>query len=266
MIAVALGLPGAYLPYPYGAGEAALARPQHRKMQMIETVSLFTRRAGLALGLSSLVGLAGCNDSNQNAKAPEKPANPAIEPTVNVAELMKPGDLRDEMLGKADAPVTIIEYASMTCGHCANFHNEGFPHLKEKYIDTGKVKYIFREFPLDPLAYAASLLARCAGEGKFYPMLELLFKQQRNWALTDKPEEALLATVRQAGFTQESFNACLQDQASYASLQKGRQRASEVFKVDSTPSFFINGRIERGAMSPQQIDKVLAPHLAAAGK
>ncbi|MCA0424118.1 MAG: DsbA family protein [Proteobacteria bacterium] len=236
---------------------------------MTMPLSLFSRRAGLVLGFGSLVGLAGCNDSDTTAKAPEKPAasaNPALEPTVNVAELMKPGDLKDEVLGKADAPVTIVEYASMTCGHCANFHTETFGHLKEKYIDTGKVRYIFREFPLDPLAFAAALLARCAGEGKFFPMIDLLFKQQRNWAYTEKPEEALLATVRQAGFTQESFNTCLQDQASYASLQKGRQRASEVFKVDSTPSFFINGRIERGAMSPAQLDKILAPHLAAATK
>ena len=224
-----------------------------------------TRRTGLFLGAGALLGLAGCNDSKAPPPA-AKTGNPATEPTVDVAELMKPGDLRDEALGKADAPVTIIEYASMTCGHCASFHNESMGHLKEKYIDTGKVRYIFREFPLDPVAYAASLLARCAGEGKFFPMLELLFKQQRVWAFSEKPEEALLATVRQAGFTQDSFNVCLQDQATYASLQKGRQRASEVFRVDSTPSFFINGRIERGAMSPQQIDKVLALFLETAAK
>lgn len=233
---------------------------------MTELLPLLTRRSGLLAGMGAALALAGCNDSSQSAKAPEKPANPAIEPTVNVAELMKPGDLRDESLGKADAPVTIIEYASMTCSHCATFHTESMGHLKEKYIDTGKVRYIFREFPLDPLAYAAALLARCAGEGKFFAMLDLLFKQQRAWAYTEKPEEALLAIVRQAGFTQDSFNTCLQDQASYASLQKGRQRASETFKVDSTPSFFINGRIERGAMTPAQIDKVLAPFLEAAGK
>jgi len=157
--------------------------------------------------------------------------------------------------------VTIVEYASMTCGHCATFHNETFPHVKEKYIETGKVRYIFREFPLDPVAYAAALLARCAGEGKFFPMLDLLFKQQRVWAFTEQPEAALLAAVRQAGFTQDSFNACLQDQATYANLQQQRQRASEVFKIQSTPSFFINGRIERGTMAPAQFDALLAPHL-----
>lgn len=238
---------------------------------MIDIRPLLTvsRRAGLLLGAGAVFALAGCNDSGTGKSAPPpeaKAGNPAIEPTVNLTELLKPGDLPDLALGKADAPVTVIEYASMTCSHCANFHNETMSHLKEKYVDTGKVRYIFREFPLDPVAYAAALLARCAGPDKFHAMLDLLFKQQRNWAFTDQPETALLATVRQAGFTAESFAACLQDQATYAGLQKGRQRASEVFHIDSTPTFFINGRIERGAMTPQQLDKALAPHLEAAGK
>ena len=230
---------------------------------------LITRRAGLVLGLAAPFALAGCNDSGSSkapAPQPQAAAAPGTEPTVSVTELMKEAGLKDQVLGKADAPVTIVEYASMTCSHCADFHNNSMGHLKEKYIDTGKVRYIFREFPLDPIAYAAALLARCAGEGKFYPMIDLLFKQQRAWAFTDKPDAALLAIVRQAGFTEDSFNACLQDQATYGALQGQRQRASQEFKVDSTPSFFINGRIERGAMSPQQIDKVLAPHLDAAAK
>jgi len=233
------------------------------------TAPVITRRLGLVLALGAPVALAGCNDSS-SSKAPAPPAatkaSPGTEATVDVAELMREGALKDQVLGKADAPVTIVEYASMTCSHCADFHNNGMQHLKTKYIDAGKVRYIFREFPLDPLAYAASMLGRCAGEGKFYPMLDLLFKQQRTWAFSDKPDAALLATVRQAGFTEDSFNACLQDQAAYGALQKQRERASQMFKVDSTPSFFINGRIERGAMSAEHIDRVLALHLDAAAK
>lgn len=221
-----------------------------------------TRRAALATASLSALFLTACNDSGSTkAPAPAGTAG-APEATVNVADLNKPGDLPDYPLGKADAPVTIIEYASMTCGHCAAFHNEGMPHLKAKYIDTGKVRYILREFPLDPVAYAAALLARCAGESRFHAVVDLLFKQQRTWAFSDKPEAALFETVKQAGFTQDAFNACLQDQAAYASLQKERQRGSQQFGIDSTPTFFINGRIQRGAMSPDQIDKALEPYLA----
>ena len=234
---------------------------------MLISTRFSRRNFGLAVAAPALLVLAGCNDSS-TSKAPTTPPAPAkatasTEATVNVAELNKPGDLPDVALGKADAPVTIVEYASMTCGHCATFHTEGMPHLKTKYIDTGKVRYILREFPLDPVAYAAALLARCAGEERFHAVVDLLFKQQRTWAFSDKPETTLFETVKQAGFTQEAFNACLQDQGAYAKLQKERQRASQQFGVDSTPTFFINGRIQRGAMTPEQIDKVLEPYLAA---
>ena len=97
-------------------------------------------------------------------------------------ELLKPGPLPDLIIGNADAPITVVEYASMTCGHCANFHTNVFPTLKEKYVDTGKVRFIMREFPLDNLAAAASMLARCAGEGKAFPLISALFAKQDDWA------------------------------------------------------------------------------------
>jgi len=223
---------------------------------------LLTRRASLLAGCAALATLAGCNDSGKPPEAPKPQAGkPGTEASVDVADLHKAGDLPDQILGKADAPVTIVEYASMTCGHCATFHTETMEHVKKTYVETGKVRFIFREFPLDPVAYAAALLARCAGGDKFFPMLELLFRQQRTWAFSDKPEEALLGLVRQAGFTQESFNACLQDQDAFAKLQKQRQRASASFHVDSTPTFFINGKIVRGAMTPTQFDAALKPFL-----
>ncbi|HRJ70041.1 MAG TPA: DsbA family protein [Beijerinckiaceae bacterium] len=225
-----------------------------------------SRSGALVAVLGALLAVSAC-DSGQQSKAPAPPtadaARKGAEPTVDVAELMKAGPLPEQVLGNSAAPVTIVEYASMTCVHCATFHNESFGHLKQQYIDTGKVKYIFREFPLDPLAYAGALLARCAGEGKYFPMLELLFKQQRNWAYAEQPEAALLQTVRQAGFTQESYTACLQDQATYDALKQIRQRAVEKFAVESTPTFFINGKIQRGAVSPQQLDKLIEPHLPA---
>ena len=176
---------------------------------------------------------------------------------------MKAGDLAEQSIGNTEAPITIVEYASMTCIHCATFHNETSGHLKEKYIDKGLVRLVFREFPLDPLAYAGALLARCAGEGKYFPMLDLMYKQQRVWASADQPEIALLGVVRQAGFTKDTFDACLQDQTIYDALKQVRQRAAENFGVNSTPTFFINGKIQRGAMTPKQLDTELAPFIAA---
>src|SRR5579875_2697932 len=160
------------------------------------------------------------------------------------SELMKPEALPDMSLGDAKAPVTIIEYASMTCPHCAHFQETTFPELKKRYIDTGKVRYIFREFPLDNLAAAAFMLARCAGEldsSKYYAMIDTLFAQQRTWAV-EKPIPPLMTIAKQAGFTEKSFNECLANQKLLSGIEDVRQRAIKEFQVDSTPTFFINGK------------------------
>jgi protein-disulfide isomerase len=181
--------------------------------------------------------------------------------TVSVEDLAAAGPLGDKILGSATAPVTIYEYASLTCPHCAAFHADGFKFLKEKYIDTGKVKYVLRDFPLDPLAAAGFMLAHCAGEGKYYPMVDLIFAQQRSLMQTEKPVDALLALSRQAGFTQESFQACLKNQSIYDGVNAVRQRGTEKFNVDSTPTFFINGRRYKGSLSPQELERILEPLL-----
>jgi protein-disulfide isomerase len=180
--------------------------------------------------------------------------------TPTVEELMRPGPLPEQVLGKADAPVTIVEYASMTCGHCASFHKTTYPELKKRYIDTGKVRFIFREFPLDPLAAGAFMLARCAGEGKFFPMVEMLFEQQNTWAIR-QPLPPLLALAKQAGFTEQSFNACLQDDKLLKQVEEIRDRGSKEYGVASTPTFFINGKKETGALTIEQFDKLLEPLL-----
>lgn len=162
---------------------------------------------------------------------------------VSVEELMKPGDLPDVALGPADAKVTVVEYASMTCGHCARFHTQVFPELKKKYIDTGKIRFIMREFPLDNLAAAASMLARCAGGDKAYPLVDTFFAKQADWAFKDgDPVPRLFEIAKQAGFTQESFDKCLTDQKLLDQVQAVRSRASEKFGVTSTPTFFVNGK------------------------
>ena len=129
-------------------------------------------------------------------------------------------------LGDEKAPVTIIEYASMTCPHCATFHDTTYPELKKRYIDTGKVRFIFREFPLDQLAPAAFMLARCAGPDKYFPMIETLFQQQKEWVV-QKPLPPLLAIAKQAGFSEQSFNECLKNQKLLDGIEDVRQRAIE---------------------------------------
>ena len=188
------------------------------------------------------------------------PAALAQAAAPSTAELLETGALEDMVLGKADAPVTVIEYASMTCGHCAAFHANTYPEFKKRYVDTGKARYILREFPLDPLAAGAFMLARCAGKDRYFPLVETLFQQQRQWTV-QKPLEPLFAIVRQAGFTQQTFDACLRDQKMLDGIEWVRQRGSEKFKVESTPTFFINGKVFRGAMTIDEMAKAIDPLL-----
>jgi protein-disulfide isomerase len=188
-------------------------------------------------------------------------AETAMSPgDVPMAELMIPGPLGDQMIGDPKAPVTIVEYASMTCPHCANFHETTYPEMKRKYVDTGKVRFVFREFPLDSLAAAASVLARCAGNEKFFPLVETLFAQQREWRV-QRPLEPLFAIARQAGFTQQSFDACLENQQILQGIEEAKMRAVNRFKVQSTPTFFINGRLVRSALTIEELDRQVASYL-----
>ncbi len=183
--------------------------------------------------------------------------------TMPASELMKPDALPEMIMGSDKAPVTIIEYASMTCPHCANFQETTFPELKKRYIDTGKVRYIFREFPLDNLAAAAFMLARCSGKDdkdKYFALVDTLFRQQRQWAV-EKPIPPLLAIAKQAGFTEQTFNTCLANQQVLDGIESVRKRAVDVFKVQSTPTFFINGTSYPGAMSIDDMAKLIEPYL-----
>jgi protein-disulfide isomerase len=181
--------------------------------------------------------------------------------TVNVTEeeLLKAGSLPDLALGKADAPVTIVEYASMTCSHCASFHNTVLPVLKQKYIDTGKVRLIFREFPLDERAALASMMARCAGGDKALPLISMLFAKQDEWA-TAKNDflPKLFKLGQQVGFTKQSFDQCRQDEKLIKDIIAVRDRGNTSFGVNQTPTFFVNGKKMDGG-SIEDFDKALAP-------
>jgi protein-disulfide isomerase len=241
-----------------------------------------SRRAVLSslAAVSAVAVLAACSDSGKDKEEAAKPAEPAkpadqatpAEPakpatqapqpqgSVDMAELLKPGTLPDKAMGKDDAPVTIVEYASMTCPHCAHFNETTFPEVKSKYIDTGKVRYILREFPFDPRSEAGFMLARCAGDN-YYPMVDVLFRQQANWAAVDNVKDALLQISKLAGFTQETFNACLTDQKLLDQVRAVQKRGAEEFKVDSTPTFFINGKTYKGALSIAEMSAIIDPLL-----
>jgi len=171
--------------------------------------------------------------------------------------LMVAGPLGDMVLGDPNAPNTVIEYASMTCTHCQAFHANTYRPFKEKYVDTGKVKFILREYPLDPLATAAIVVARCAPKEQFFPLVDLMFDKQREWAFVQNPSEALFNLVRQAGFTQDSFRACLTNQEILDGVRWVQNRASKEFGVNSTPTFFINGKKVAGAQTLEELDAAL---------
>lgn len=192
--------------------------------------------------------------------------------TVDVAQLMQPGPLGDVSIGKADAPVTIVEYASLTCGHCATFHTSILPELKKKYIETGKARLVFREFALNQLDAAVYMLTRCAlnadgkaGEGvdqtRYFALIDVFFQQQRTWAFGGNPLEAVTAITRQAGITQAQFEACLNNQAILDALNATRDRAASAFGVESTPTFFINGKRLLGAQPAAEFEKIIDPLL-----
>lgn len=185
---------------------------------------------------------------------------PARADTVDVVELMKPSKIGDIAMGAETAPVTIVEYASMTCSHCADFAVKTLPALKERYIDAGKVRFILREFPLDPLAAGAFMLARCAGKDKYYALVDTLFEQQRKWAVQN-PLPPLFDIAKQAGFTKESFDACLSNQEILNGLEEVRKRGAEAFNISSTPTFFVNGERLSGAQPLAEFEKLIEKNL-----
>lgn len=190
-------------------------------------VLLGSGAAAIGFGMSSAIA----------QKKEEAPADMA-------AELLKSGPLPDIVLGKADAPVVIVEYASLTCGHCANFHNTVFEKLKEKYIDTGKARFILREFPLDNRAAAAAMVARCVGMEKAPALISEMFKKQESWAFVQANAflPALFEVSKSSGIAKEAFDKCVTDQKLLEQVAAARDVANKKFGVRSTPTFFVNGR------------------------
>jgi protein-disulfide isomerase len=180
--------------------------------------------------------------------------------TPSPADLADAGPTGDVMLGSDKAPVTIIEYASMTCPHCAHFSENTFPELKKRYIDTGKVRYTLRTFPLDQLAAAGFMVALCGGKDKYMQIVETLFAKQEQWIVQD-PVPPLKEIAKQYGITEDQFNKCLANQKMLDDIQAVRDHAVAKLGVNSTPTFFINGKKLVGDLSIDQMAKEIDPYL-----
>lgn len=242
--------------------------------------------ARLAAVAALALTMAACSDNAESAKsstttpatqtaATQDKANidpvttAAVEPPapageVDMKDVLGPQPLEDRVLGKEDAPVTIVEYFSMTCPHCRDFENKTFPAIKEKYIDTGKVRYIGRLFPLfspkqDPRGAAASALARCVPEDQYYPMISVLYQQWDDWALpsADDPKGELLRISKLAGLTQESFEACLTNQKLVDDIFAERNKAEKDYNISATPTFIINGKRYEGYMTADEMSSII---------
>jgi protein-disulfide isomerase len=215
---------------------------------------IITRRAfTAALSLTGLSLLAGLSPLRLIGQAMAQSAS----------DVAKPVSLPDMAIGPANATVTVTEFASMTCPHCAAFNAEVFPKIKSAYIDTGKIRYIFREFPLDIKAAAGSMLARCIAKddaGKYFAVIDMLFKQQNDWVMKNTTE-TLTRIGKQAGLSQQQVEDCLKDQALLDKIAADQKYAAEVLKVDSTPTFFVNGDKIKGETSFEEFQKKIDPLL-----
>lgn len=167
-------------------------------------------------------------------------------PAQDTGPLFENIKITDHVIGNPDAKVTIVEYASLTCPHCANFHENTFKEFKKNYIDTNKVKFVYRNFHLDQLALAATMLAECAPAEQYYPIINLIFSNQSKWIRAEKQFAEMVNILKLVGYTDEKVNECFAKKEVISNLLDDRKYAAEVLNVSSTPTLFINGEKQEG--------------------
>ena len=201
----------------------------------------------LLIALASFAALAQAQAAAPAAAVVEVAAAPAA---------IRPDDV---VLGKADAKITVFEYASLTCPHCADFETKTFPKVQKDWIDTGKVRWVFRDFPFDPVALKAHVIAHCGGPDKFYGLIEVFYAQQRNWFRSDADASVVELTklTKFAGVSDAQVKACLADTKLSTLVVTNRQSGDDA-GVDSTPTFFINGSKSTGFKEYDEFQKLLA--------
>jgi len=195
----------------------------------------------LLMGAVVLAVLAAAAFSGGCDRSPSAPSAPSPLPGLHTM-------LAEKVLGSATAPITMIEYSSLTCSHCADFHALTLPLIKSEYIDTGKVKFVYRDFPLDNgTALTASIVARCSGD-RFFTVLDLLYQSQGTWAGSSNPTSALKSVVAQAGLSSAEVDACLVSADLRAGILAIKSKGEADYDITGTPTFFINGQRIDGAM------------------
>ncbi|WP_425410985.1 DsbA family protein [Hyphococcus sp.] len=224
-----------------------------------------------ALAASFAFALAACGGANSSGSGDPADGDAPAAGSADAEITEGDGALSDMTVGSADAPVTVIEYASTTCPHCATFHETVYPEIKEKYVDTGKVRFVFREFPTAPanLAFASSMLARCAadkgGTDAYFVVLDALFKTQRTWIGSATPRAELLKIAAQANMTESDFDACVNRQELVDFLNENISEGSQKYNISSTPSFVVNGET-RHFSSAEDFSEAIDAALADAGE
>jgi protein-disulfide isomerase len=235
--------------------------------------SALLRLAFASVGLSLLAGCAGGGlasfpappSSSGNFSADAADAGAAGRSASNQAgagDLMQPGSLEDKAIGKANAPVTIIQYVSLSCMNCAKFQDDAFPRLKKAYIDTGKVRFVVREFPIGRMANNAALAARCVAGKDYFKVTGKLLSSQKDWLVPESQEDELYNAVKFTGLSRNKFEACLKDQRLSEAVAEMKQRG-RAFGVAGTPTFFVNGAKIAGAVSFEEMQSVIDTSLAA---
>jgi protein-disulfide isomerase len=164
----------------------------------------------------------------------------------------------DRILGNPEAPITIVEYASLTCPHCAHFANDVLPEIKKEWIDTGKAKLVLRDFPLDEPALRAAMIARCAAPDRYYAFADTFFAAQEKWVRSPDYREALARLAKLGGMGKEEFDTCLKNTELENKIVEGRLRATQELEVNSTPTFFVNGSKLAGAPTAEEFEKLLS--------
>jgi protein-disulfide isomerase len=206
---------------------------------------MYLDRRQLIRGAVTLAGLTGFASTGQAA--------------LDLTALHAPPAEGEMAMGPETAKVIVVEYASASCPHCANFYKTTFKDLKKDYIDTGKIRFIFREFPHDQPALAAFMVARCAPKEKYFPLIDVFFEQQDSWL--QAPLEGLQKIAQLAGFTKESFDACLKNEGVAKGILAVRDKATSEFGVESIPTFFVNGELIKGEASIEEFRKMIDPLL-----
>lgn len=217
----------------------------------------------VAVAVVAAVAIYQFRSGGKSISAPASPSSFADAPVLPVT--IGPDD---RSIGKADAPVTIVEYASLTCPHCAHFDTEVLPAVKGPLIDSGKVRLVYRDFPLDGLALRAAMIVRCAGPERTFGLLNLMFSHQEQWIKNDIQSSIppLTTLVAQAGISQADVDKCFADQSVQNAVVQSRADAERLYKIDSTPSFLINGRLTVGAPEPQELIALVDAVLPAGAK